>query len=134
MMSIIEQAIQLEKKAEEAYREAAQATSDLSAAKVLAFFADEEAQHAAMLRGMENTAGVAGSNLLQSAQEWIRGAVEGGASAISSDIDLLDVLRQALTIEQQTEPPGEITKGLSVRPTSIGVQSGAPTPPRIHPD
>ena len=102
MTSIIEQAIQLEKKAEAAYREAAQATSDPSASKVLAFFADEEAQHAEMLRGVD-TAGVAGSNLLQSAQEWIRGAVEGGSSAISSDAGLLAVLRQALTIEQQTE-------------------------------
>ena len=103
MTSIIEQAIQLEKKAETTYREAAQVTSDPSAAKVLTFFADEEAQHAETLRKMENEVGVEGLNLLQSAQDWIRGVVEGSASTISPDAELLAVLRRAMTIEQQTE-------------------------------
>jgi len=101
MTSIIEQAIQLEEKAETTYREAVKTTSDPSAAKVLSFFADEEAQHAEALRGMERVAD--GSGLLQSAKDWIRGAVEGGSSAISPDSDLLAVLRQALIIERQTE-------------------------------
>jgi len=103
MTSIIEQAIHLETIAEANYREAAQTTSDPSAAKILEFLADEEGQHARILRGMDDVVGLTGSDLIKAAKSWIRGVVEGSAQAISSDADLLAVLRRATTIEQMTE-------------------------------
>ena len=103
MTSIIEQAIHLEEAARDNYREAAQATSDPSAAKILEFLADEEDGHAKSLRAMTDVSVEKGSDVLQSAKDWIRGVVEGGATAISSDAGLLSSLRRALTIEQTTE-------------------------------
>jgi rubrerythrin len=103
MTSIIEQAIHLETIAETNYREAAQTTSDPSAAKILEFLADEEGQHARILRGMDDVTGLKGSDLIKTAKSWIRGVVEGSAQAISSDANLLAVLRRATTIEQRTE-------------------------------
>lgn len=103
MKSIIEQAIHLETTAETHYREAAQATGDPSAAKILRFLADEEKKHAMTLRAIGDASGSGGVDLLQSAKDWIRGVVEGGALAISPDIGLLAVLRRSLTIEQMTE-------------------------------
>ena len=103
MTSIIEQAILLEATAEANYREAAQTTSDPSAGKILVFLADEEAQHTQTLRGMKAVADLDGSDLLNKAKSWIRGVVEGGSSFISSDADLLVVLRRAMDIEQATE-------------------------------
>jgi rubrerythrin len=103
MTSLIEQAIHLETTAEESYRNAAQATGDLSAGKILALLADEEAQHALMLRTMTDVSDIEVPDLLQSAKTWIRGVVEGGALAISPDAGLLDILQRAMTIEQTTE-------------------------------
>lgn len=103
MTSIIEQAIHLETTAETSYREAAQATGDPSAAKVLGVLADEESRHAKTLRAMTDVSGLEGADLFQAAKDWIRGVVEGGASVISPDIGLLAALRRALTIEQRTE-------------------------------
>jgi rubrerythrin len=103
MKSIIEQAIHLETTAQANYRQAARQTTDPSAAKILEMLADEEAQHAKTLRGMENVAQLEHSQLLQQAKSWVRGVVEGGLPAISPDADLLAVLRRAMDIEQMTE-------------------------------
>lgn len=103
MTAIIEQAIQLEEKAGANYQAAAKATSDLSAAKILEFLADEEESHAKSLRAMSDSPASEGIDLIQAAKDWIRGVVEGGAAAISPDAELLAVLRRALAIEQQTE-------------------------------
>jgi len=56
MVSIIEQAIHLETTAEAHYREAAQKTSDASASKILELLANEEGEHAKILRGMMDVA------------------------------------------------------------------------------
>lgn len=103
MPSIIEQAIHLEMTAEANYREAANATSDPSAGKILEFLADEEAEHARTLRGMSDVEDLDSADLLKKAKSWIHGVVEGGAPAISPDAGLLVVLRRAMDIEQQTE-------------------------------
>jgi rubrerythrin len=103
MTSILEQAIQLEVKAESHYREAAQMTSDSNACEILEYLADEEAQHAKILRGMLDVEDLRNSHLLEKARVWVRGVVEGGLSAISFDVDLLAVLRRAMDIEQATE-------------------------------
>lgn len=103
MTSLIEQAIHLETRAEATYREAAHATGDPSAKKILELLADEERQHARTLRGMNDVSELKAPDLIQSATAWIRGLVEGGALAISSDSGLLSVLRLAMTIEQKTE-------------------------------
>jgi|GEM_PF-329718 len=103
MTSILEQAIHLETSAEKTYRDAAQATSDSGAAKILGLLADEESDHAKRLRGMGDVSRFQAPDLIQSAKMWIRGAVEGGASAISLDANLLDVLQRAMTVEQMTE-------------------------------
>jgi len=103
MISIIEQAIHLETTAESHYREAARKTSDNSAGKILELLADEEGEHAKILRGMMDFANLEGFNVLENAKTWVRGVVEGGLLSISPDIDLLDALRQAMDIEQMTE-------------------------------
>jgi rubrerythrin len=103
MTSIIEQAIGLEAQAEGTYRDAAKATSDPSAGKILGLLADEEARHARMLRQRDDVRELEGSDLLDEARGWIQGIVEGGASSISSDLDLLAVLRRALEMERATE-------------------------------
>ena len=103
MTSILEQAIHLETTAETNYREASQKTSDASAGAILEFLADEEAQHAKVLRGMKGAADLENSHLLEKARSWVRGIVEGDLSVISSDAGLLVVLRRAMDIEQVTE-------------------------------
>ena len=103
MPSIIEQAIHLEVTAEANYREAANTTSDPSAGTILEFLADEEASHARTLRGMSGVENLENFSVIEKARTWIRGVVEGGMPAISPDVDLLDVLRQAMDIEQMTE-------------------------------
>ena len=104
MQSIIEQAVQLEKKAEDNYRAAARATTDAGAVPILQLLADQEAEHARLLRGMEeNPSPNQDLDLIARARAWVQGAVEGGANAISPDSALLDVLHRAMDIEHQTE-------------------------------
>ncbi|MFC2078357.1 ferritin family protein [Candidatus Bipolaricaulota bacterium] len=103
MASIIEQAIHLEATAEANYREAAERTSDSSAGAVLELLADEEAEHAKTLRGMSDVANLGRSDVLGRAKTWVRGVVEGGLPAISSDAGIVTVLRRAMDIEQMTE-------------------------------
>lgn len=103
MTPIIEQAIKLEEKAERNYRDAATATSDPGAGKILLLLADEEAQHARMLRNMGDASALEGSDLIDEARHWIKGIIEGGAASISTDANLLAVLQRALEIERSTE-------------------------------
>ena len=103
MTSVIKQAIHLETTAEANYREAARKTSDPSAGKILELLADEESEHAKILRGMSDVADLENSNVVDKATTWIRGVIEGGLPTISSDVDLLEVLRRAMGIEQMTE-------------------------------
>lgn len=103
MPTIVEQALHLETMAEANYREAARATSDAGAAKILDLLADEEAEHANVLRGMRDPSTLHDHDLLKHAKTWVQGAIEGGRSSISSDAGLLDVLRRAMDIERRTE-------------------------------
>jgi rubrerythrin len=103
MTTLIEQAVHLETKAEESYRNAAQATSDPSAGRILTLLADEEGQHAQMLLKMTDVSDIVFPDLIRAAKNWIRGVIEGGALAISPDEGLVDVLQRAMTLEQQTE-------------------------------
>jgi rubrerythrin len=102
-MGIIDDAIALETRAEDIYRNAAKTTPDLGARKILELLADEEAQHAGALREMGEAKELRGPNLTAAAREWVRGAVEGGEATISSDAGLIEVLRRAMDIEQTTE-------------------------------
>jgi len=102
-MAILEQAIELEMKAESNYRNAATHTKDPGAKRILALLADEEAKHAKVLRGMRSAGDLEAENLVEAAQQWVRGVVEGGAETLSAESELLDVLRHAMAIEQQTE-------------------------------
>jgi len=101
-VSVIDDAIRLENQAEANYRKAAQETSDPGVREILTLLADEEAQHAESLAALEMVP-FEGPDLLDSARKWIRGVVEGGASRLSTEASLLDVLRRAMTIEQTTE-------------------------------
>ena len=103
MTSVIEQAIHLEATAEANYRDAVRRTSDPGAGKILELLADEECEHAKILRRMSDVVNLEDSNVLENAMTWVRGVVEGGLPTISSDVDLLEVLRRAMDIEQMTE-------------------------------
>ena len=103
MSSTIEQAIQLEERAEDNYRQGAEQTSDASAARILLLLADEEKAHARLLRTLSDSGGAQPSTLLDEARQWVRGMVEGGRSSLFADMGLLDVLRRALDIERATE-------------------------------
>jgi len=103
MSTVLEQALQLETAAEGNYREAARSTNDPGAASILDLLADEEAEHAKVLRGMTASGVRVDYDLLDRAKDWVRGAVEGGQTAISPDAGLLDVLRRAMDIERRTE-------------------------------
>ena len=103
MVGLIDEAIALEERAETNYRGAAETTSDPSAAKVLVMLADEEAGHADALRTMNVGTVQARTSLIDAAQDWIGGVIEGGAGSITTDAALLPVLRSAMEIERATE-------------------------------
>ena len=101
-MGLIDEAIALEERAEMYYRSAAEMTSDKGAARILTLLAGEEAAHAIALRTMNAGGMQAHVSLLEAARDWIGGAIEGGASTISSDAGLLELLRQAMETERVT--------------------------------
>lgn len=104
MTSIIDQAIHLEESAENHYRTASQRTTDPGAARILELLADQEAEHARVLREMEGESPLGGEvDILEQANAWVQGAVEGAQTAISQDAGLLDVLNRAMDIEHRTE-------------------------------
>jgi len=102
-MGIIDDAIALETKAESTYRSAAAETSDVGAKRILTLLADEEQAHSDALSQMEVSAAMQGPNLVEAAKIWVRGAIEGGASTVSPDSSLREVLQRAMEIEQATE-------------------------------
>ncbi|MDD5263619.1 MAG: ferritin family protein [Candidatus Bipolaricaulis sp.] len=101
-MGLIEEAVALERKAEEAYRLAAAATPDVGARTILLLLADAEAGHVVALMSRKDAADLRGRNLIEAARAWVRGAVEGGG-ALSSDAGLLPALRRAMDSERATE-------------------------------
>ncbi len=101
-MGLIEEAVALERKAEAGYRAAAAATPDVGARTVLLLLADAEAEHVVALLGRKGVADLHGRNLVEAAQTWVRGAVEGGGP-LSTDAGLLPALRRAMDSERATE-------------------------------
>ena len=102
-MGLIDDAIALERKAEDNYRAAGLGTADAGAKKVLDLLADEEAAHAAALETMTGAKRLEGPDLLGAAREWVHGSIEGGAGSISADAGLRNVLERAMDLEQTTE-------------------------------
>lgn len=102
-MGVIQDAVHLEEKAERIYREAAGHTQDRGAKLLLGLLADAEAIHASVLREWSDVQSLKGPDLVAAAASWVRGAVEGGAGALSPDPHLLDVLRRAMDVERETE-------------------------------
>ena len=102
-MGVVDDAVRLEEAAEVAYREAAAHAENPSARRLLGLLADAEATHAAALRGRRDADDLKGPDLVAAASAWVRGTVEGGASALSSDVKLLDLLRSAMDLEHRTE-------------------------------
>ncbi len=102
-MGVVDDAVRLEETAEATYRQAAAHAENPSARRLLGLLADAEATHAAALRGRRNEDQLRGPDLVSAASAWIRGTVEGGASALSSDAGLLDLLRGAMDLERRTE-------------------------------
>lgn len=101
-VGLIEEAVELERKAEAGYRAAAAATFDPGARAILVLLADAEAEHGMALGGQKKALDVHGRNLVEAARSWVRGAVEGGRP-LSPDAGLLAVLRRAMDSEQATE-------------------------------
>ena len=102
-MGLIDEAIALEERAEMTYRSAAEVSSDPAATKILMLLADEEARHADALRTMNSGTLQSTVSLIDAAQDWIGGVIEGGAGSISPDTTLRDVLQQAMEVERATE-------------------------------
>lgn len=104
-MSVLDDAILLEERAQKHYSEAQTRVSDPSAKKILELLADEEKKHAVTLTAMKS--GEAGrleaSPLLPKVRGLVEGAVNEGQSSISTDASMRDVLQQAMEIEQTTE-------------------------------
>lgn len=102
-MGVIHDAVHLEEKAERSYRDAARRVQDPGARRLLGLFADAEAGHAALLREFGHVDDLESPDLVTAATAWVRGAVEGGAVALSEDVQILDIMRHAMDIERETE-------------------------------
>lgn len=102
-MGWIDDAVRLEETAEKTYREAAAHAANPSARRLLGLLADAEASHAAALRTRREPNDLKAPDLVAAASAWVRGAVEGGSSSLSSDVSLLGLLRRAMDLERETE-------------------------------
>ncbi len=102
-MSLIDEAVRLERRAERAYRDAMESTSDPGARRILELLADEEAKHAEILLGTQEADGIRGQDLVQEARGWVQGNVEGGSTSISPDRSLISLLRRGMDVERTTE-------------------------------
>jgi rubrerythrin len=102
-MSLVQRAIELEKRAEDTYRNAQLETSDPGAKRILGLLADEEAKHAKVLREMGEAKDVSGPNLVEEAKKWVTSNVEGGSMGISPDASLVELLRRGMDVERTTE-------------------------------
>ncbi len=102
-MGLVDDAIRLEERAEKRYREAADQAQSTEARRFLSLLAETEAGHAAALKALSDVSEPSGADLVTAAEEWVRGAVEGGARTLSPDSRLLGILRQAVDLERETE-------------------------------
>ncbi len=102
-MGVLHDAVHLEEKAERSYRDAARKAEDQGARILFDLFADAEAGHAALLREFGHAEDLSGPDLVAAAAAWVRGAVEGGTGALSTDAKLLELVRHAMDLERETE-------------------------------
>jgi len=109
-MTILEQAIALEERAETYYRSSKEGIEDPGALAILDLLAAEEHTHADALRAMEPVEQGAATplqdtavNLLEEVKTVVSGKVEGGRNTLFADRSMLGILRGAMEIEQVTQ-------------------------------
>jgi len=103
-MSLIEDAIALERNAETTYRSAAAHTGDASARQILELLADEECRHAETLAAWDR--GSQPEEVEVSLRAEVRGAIEGAGpreGTLFEDSTMRDVLQRAMEVERATQ-------------------------------
>jgi len=104
-MSVLDDAIVFEERAQKYYSEAQAQVRDPSAKKILELLAAEEHKHAAALRAMKSgeDADLKAPSLLKQVRGLVEGAASDGRTSISTDATMRDILQRAMEIEQTTE-------------------------------
>lgn len=104
-MSVLDDAIALEERANKYYKGAQAQIHDPSARKILELLAAEEKKHAAVLNAMKGGEydGLEAPSLFEEVRGLVEGAVSEGRSSILTDASMRDVLQQAMEIEQATQ-------------------------------
>lgn len=103
-MAVLDEALELERRAKAYYEEAQGRLTDSSAVEILGLLAAEEAKHEKALQAMRANAEepLGPSDLLVKARGLVEGAASGGQAAISTDASMRDVLQKAMEIERAT--------------------------------
>ena len=104
-MSVLDDAILLEERAQTYYSEAQTQVRDPSAKKILELLASEEQKHAVALNAMKSgeVGRLEAPSLLKEVRGLVEGAVNEGQSSISTDASMREVLQRAMAVEQTTE-------------------------------
>lgn len=104
-MTIINDAIELENRAQSYYAESARKVTDPSGVRILELLAKEETRHAEALRRLKagKSGKIGSSSLLNDVKGLVEGTVKEGKNAISADASLRDILQHAMEIEQATK-------------------------------
>lgn len=111
-MSILEQAIALEERAESYYRSSKKDLEDHGARTILDLLATEEHKHAEALRAAlrsrtararDDSAQDADLHLLDEVRTLVAAKVEGGLGVVFSDTSMRGILQAAMEIEQTTQ-------------------------------
>ena len=104
-MSVLDDAIGLEERAQKHYSDAQAQVRDPSAKKILELLATEEQKHAVALRAMKSGeyTDLEAPSLLKEARGLVEGAAKDGRTSISTDATMRDILQRAMEIEQTTE-------------------------------
>jgi len=103
-MTIIDDAIELENRAQSYYAGAAERVTDPSGRRILELLRAEEERHAEVLTRMKggDYEVLGSSSLLSEVKGLVEGAVKDGKGAISSDTSLRGILQKAMEIERAT--------------------------------
>ncbi len=101
---ILDDAIEMEKRARAYYEEAAGRVNDPSGRKILELLAKEEKKHSQVLARMKKgTYGeLAASPLIDEVRDLVEEGMKTGKNVISTDASLREILRKAMEIEQAT--------------------------------
>jgi len=103
-MAVLDEALELERRAKTYYTEAKGRVSDPSAKEILGLLAAEEGKHEKALEAMRGNAEqpLGPSDVLVKARGLVEGAMKNGQAKISTDASMRDVLQKAMEIEQAT--------------------------------